>query len=138
MFHCCTTPQKGRLIFLEIDVLKRNMIFSVDSIYIWSLFNAILCRSLMLCDIFENRKSCQIMNLRPHEISALFSKESSGSSTLCSITLLCFGIAQKHFKEILGIFKKIFSKKEQFSNKIKINKLNFEKLSPLSFQSWRK
>ena len=103
----------------EICVIKRKKIILVDSIYIWSLFKAILCWSVKLRNIFEKRKSCQILNLRPYEISTLSSKKSSGSSTLCSITSLCFGIAQKHLKGILWIFEKKLQFPEKNNNFLK-------------------
>ena len=90
-WHCCTPQRKGRLSLFELYVIKGKMILLVD-IDMRSLFNAILCRRLMLHDIFKNRKSCQISNLRPHESSTLFSKTSSSSPTLCSIKTPCFGI----------------------------------------------
>ena len=86
----------------EIFVMKRKIIFFVDSIYIWSSFNAILCQGLMLHDTFENRKSYKIW---PHESSTLFSNESSSLYSLSSITSPCFDIFRKHLKGISQTFR---------------------------------
>ena len=76
--------------------------------FLYNSFNnmfGLLYQSLMLHNIFENRKSLKIWSLRPHEILTLFSKAGSRLPTLCSITSPCFDAVRKHLKRILQTFE---------------------------------
>ena len=114
--HCCMPQWKWGLNVFEICVLKRNMTFLIYSIYIWSLFYVIICQSLMLHNIFENRKSFQFWNLRQHVSLPLFSKARSSDSSLCSTTLFCFDIVKKHLKGNLWRYEIVyqFCEKKQY------------------------
>ena len=92
---------------------------SAPDFFLYNSFNNIfglLYQSVMLHNIFENRKSLKIWSLRPHEILTLFSKAGSWLPTLCSITSPCFETVRKHLKRILQIFG-IFRKNNNFLRK---------------------
>ena len=101
---------------------------SAPDFFLYNSFNnmfGLLYQSLMLHNIFENRKSLKIWSLRPHEILTLFSKAGSRLPTLCSITSPCFDAVRKHLKRILQIFEIFYNFLKEITIKKKSRLLHF-------------
>ena len=73
----------------------------------------------MLHETSENRKSRKTLDPRPHERFKFFSKASSSSSSLWSITSLWLDIVRKHLEGIFWKFEKFYEFPEKNNNFLK-------------------